>query len=82
MYIDPVIANKIAEKDEKQEKYIRLDRIQERLERQKEKLVNLNKQIELMLNLQNDLENGIKDIEQMQEITKFVLPNDKSWHKK
>ena len=35
-----------------------------------------------MLNLQNELENGIKDIEKMQEITKFVLPNDMSWHKK
>ncbi len=73
MYID---------KDEKQEKYIRLDRIQERLETQKEKLVNLNKQIQALLDLQNELKNSIKDIEKMQEITKFVLPNDMSWHKK
>ena len=73
MYID---------KDENQEKYIRLDRIQERLETQKQKLVNLNKQIKLMLNLKNEIENGIKDIEKMQEITKLVLPSDMSWHKK
>ena len=67
------------EKLAKTETSIRLDRIQERLETQKAKLETLNKQIQLMFNVQNELKNSIKDIEQMQKITQFVNPNELRW---
>ena len=70
MYID---------KKNNQDKCIRLDRIQERLETQKAKLETLNKQIQLMFNVQNELKNSIKDIEQMQKITQFVNPYELRW---
>ena len=32
-----------------------------------------------MFNVQNELKNSIKDIEQMQKITQFVNPNELRW---
>ena len=58
---------------------IRLDRIDERLKEQEQKLKNLLVEKELMCQLEDELNNSIRDLQETQRITGFVSDSKKTW---
>ena len=58
---------------------IRLDRIDERLKEQEQKLKNLLVEKELMCQLEDELNNSIRDLQETQRIAGFVSDSKKTW---
>ena len=62
---------------------IRLDRIDERLKEQEQKFKNLLVKKKFILQLENELKNNIRDLQEIQKIIyEFIPENDKTWNRK